>query len=303
MSGGGEFVRDGHLWRMKGKMVVRLTPEEVKKFSTMRELLGVERLDIAVIPDACTKALLPLDSQATVACVKKGSGVPELRRVSQAIFLNQLRHNRVLHPVWMRRNEDIIKICDDASRETDNHGFVTASRLFWRANAVALRLWGRGFQVDAGADFHNAQPVDRRWRMPFYTRWLSPRSAGVDMLQQDWRGRVHWCNPPFSLAPRIIALLRAQKACAAVVLPLNNGAWWSGQIRMGAEGVLEVLKFDPASIKYRSEGVVVTYRSGYAVVFFDFAANPPSNAFCDEPSVESYPAGKGEVVYRHLGLH
>ena len=67
MSGGGEFFRDGGLWKMRGKMAVRLTPEEVKESSTLRELVGVRRMDLAAVPKKVTKVLVPLDTQAGVS--------------------------------------------------------------------------------------------------------------------------------------------------------------------------------------------------------------------------------------------
>ena len=77
-SAGGEFIRDGELWRMQGTMVARLAPGEIETSSTYRELLGVLRLDITAIPDACRKALVALDSQAAVHCLLHGSKVPGL---------------------------------------------------------------------------------------------------------------------------------------------------------------------------------------------------------------------------------
>ena len=96
MSGGGEFIRDGVLWKMCGVMAVRLSPEEIDTSSTMRELLGVRRLDLAIIPDECPKVLLPLDSQAAEHCILFGSKVPALQKIVRDIFFNQLRHGRIL---------------------------------------------------------------------------------------------------------------------------------------------------------------------------------------------------------------
>ena len=311
MSGGGEFIREGELWVMRGKMAVRLTPEEAEESSTMRELLGVLRLDLSLAPSSASKIILPLDSQAAVWCLLRGSKVPCLQRVVRAIFLNQLRHRRILWPVWMRRSMDIIMQCDAVSRLVDNHAYAMDPRVFWQANAVAVALWGRGFQVDVCADLHNVQPVDRNVRLPFFSRWVSPMSMGTDMFQQLWVGRVVWCNPPFALLPRVFALMRAQKACGAVVVPLGSRRPWRQLVRLGAPGVLRRFVFDPSAAAGRLGSASSSssecasrepYRDAYAVVFVDYSAAPPSTNFYDEPSAESLGLGvEGSVDYLCFG--
>ena len=290
-SGGGEFLRDGALWRMTSTMVVRLTEEEILTSSTMRELLGILRLDVAIIPATCKKAIVVMDSFGAVQCLKFGSSVESLQRIVRAIFVRQLRLNRVLWPVWVRRSHIVIaQFCDVKSRVHDTHAYTTtAPAIFRTANTIASTLWGRGFQLDVCADMHNVQPVQGPVRLPFFSRWVSPWTSGVDMFQRDWRHTVNWCNPPFTLIPRILALLRAQKASAAVMLPLGTKAWWQSHATMGAEGVLHVFKFDPNTPDHISTGLSLgskPFSKQYAVVFFDFAASPPSKTFCDAPSAQ-----------------
>lgn len=191
MSGGGEFVRDGMLWRIKGKMVARLSASEVLKSSTIRELTGAERVDLTLVPDSCSKLFLPVDSQATVSCLLRGSRVPELQALLVArIFENQLRCNRVLWPVWMRRSTRIIQLVDEISRFIDDHAFMAVPKLFWQANAYAIKLWSKGFQLDACTDMHNVQPVDSSIKLSFFSRWPAPHSSRFDMCQQRWRHKV-----------------------------------------------------------------------------------------------------------------
>ena len=288
MSGGGEFVRDGELWRMKGAMAVKLTPEEVLGSSTLRELLGVQRLDLSLAPRSANKIILPLDSQAAVSCLLRGSKVKVLQRVVRQIFLNQLRHGRIVWPVWMRRTMEIIRMCDDLSRLVDNHSFALDPAVFWQANDIAIGIWGRGFQLDACADMHNVQPGDHSTRLPFFSRWVSPMSSGVNMLEQVWVGKVVWCNPPFPLLPRVFALLRAQQACAAVLIPLKARKAWSRTVVEGAPGVLHVLEFD--------------FKRQLAVVFVDYGRNPPSANFHDDPSAEDLSeCREGMVKYMGVG--
>ena len=43
MSGGGEFIRDGYLWKMVNGMAVRLAAHEIETSSTLRELTFILR--------------------------------------------------------------------------------------------------------------------------------------------------------------------------------------------------------------------------------------------------------------------
>ena len=140
-------------------MAVRLTLDEVLTSSTFRELLGVLRLDLAIIPASCRKAVL---LQAAVACLLHGSKIKVLQDLVREIFARQLRFNRVLWPLWLRRSEDIIVQVDRRSRLVDRHVQQLCRASFWKANAVAIKLWKRGFQVDACADTHNVQPADSK---------------------------------------------------------------------------------------------------------------------------------------------
>ena len=273
-SGGGEFVRHGCLWRMKPdtKVFVRLREDELADSSALRECNGVDRLDVAAIPPGVTKAVVVCDAQASVHVLERGSSIPKLHEVSVRVFKRQLRWGRILFYCWRSRNDRIIEYCDDASRLQDRHAFQTPPALFWGANDIARTVYGQGFQLDAMADMHNVMPPDTVFKLPHFSRWLAPYTSGVDALAQTWHGVVAWANPPFALAERIICLLRQQRATAAVVLPVGARRRWSPWAKMGAPGVLKVWTFDPTEPQFRMRGGLrpQPYRSGFAVVFFDF---------------------------------
>ena len=142
-SGGAEFLRDGYLWALKpgSEMFVRLAPTEVATSSCMRELLGVLRLDLTSIPLTCSRAVVMCDSQTAVACLLRGSKVPELQRIVQRIFLRQLATGRVLFPVWVRRSFSQIVAVDAISRTRLGCVYSAPPALFGVANARALTLW------------------------------------------------------------------------------------------------------------------------------------------------------------------
>ena len=293
-SGGAELVRDGALWALKrgSSMFVRLAAEEVSTSSTMRELLGVLRLDLTSIPSDCSRAIVLCDSQAAVSCLLRGSKVPALQAVVARVFERQLRSGRILFPVWTRRNEQHIVAVDMISRTAVGCTLATPPGLFALANSKAVTLWGRGFQLDAFADLHNVVPPDSGVRLPFFSRYNGPHASGVDAFLQDWRGLVVWANAPFGLIGRVLALLRAQAATAALVVPVGSKAPWARQIRPGAVGVRAFVTYSPNAAAFKMRGIGATaapYRGLYALAFLDFRTSD-SNDWLSSPSAEALPA-------------
>ena len=158
-------------------------------------------------------------------------------------------------------------------------------------------MWGRGFQYDRFSASSNAQPVDLQRRLPFNSEFLQPFSSGLDALAQNWRGFVNWCNPPFVLVSKVFALLRAQRAVAAMVVPLNAKQQWSEWALPGAEGVVDCFVFDPTSARLHMVGAPpCSYHSGFAVVFLDFRTSV--EVFVDSPSAEQLRAVQPAVALR-----
>ena len=273
-SGGGEFIRDGSLWRMDGvtKIFVRLRDDEIGSSSCFRECKGVDHLDVAAIPAKVLRAVVVCDAMAAVSVLTRGSSIPELQELAAGVFRRQIELGRILFFCWASRDDAIIEACDDRSRFCDNHAFQTPPALFWRANELANKIFGQDFQVDAFADMHNVMPPDGSHKLPHFSRWLGPHTSGVDALGQDWSGLVLWANPPFPLLERLICALKAQRATAAVVVPRAARKPWSIWAETGAAGVAHVWPFDPRRQEFRMRGRTAPqrYRSGYAVVFFDF---------------------------------
>ena len=148
------------------------------------------------MPDSC-KFVLPIcDNQAATAIIWKGSMHPLLHALAVAIFERCLRTRRIMIPIWQPRETKIVRIADLGSRLVDPCNFALPMHLFWQANAIAIRLWGRGFQFDRFAPFGTAMPLDGRRKLPFNSYYLQPYSSGRDALQQDWKGWVNWAHAP-----------------------------------------------------------------------------------------------------------
>ena len=309
-SGGAEFLREGQLWALKPgtEMFVRLAPHEVTTSSCMRELLGVLRLDLASIPATCSRAVVMCDSQAAVACLLRGSRVPQLQQVVRRIFSRQLTTGRVLFPVWVRRSFSQIVAVDTISRTRLGCVYSAPPKLFRVANTRAVALCGRPCGLDAFADMHNAMCRADGCTLPFFSRDAGPHTSGVDAFLQDWRGSVAWVNAPFALIGRVLALLRSQGAVAVVVVPLGRNDPWAPCIRVGATGVRALWPYDPNAPALRMRGLpdsAAPYRGRYALAFLDFRFSSTSLwrpcAACESATTcESAPLGRPARSYLAL---
>ena len=273
-------------WKPTETMFIELSDEAIKQSSTFAELEGILKADLALVPDSCKFVLPVCDNLATTIIIRKGSKHPLLHLLAVAIFERCLRIGRVLIPVWQPRESRIIRIVDLGSRVVDHCNFAMPMQLFWRANAIASRLWGRGFQFDRFSSFETAMPMDGRRKLPFNSYYVQPYSSGRDAFHQDWRGWVNWAHPPHHLVGRVISLLRRQHAVGAVALPMGARALWSSAAVEGAEGVKHVFRFNPRLACNRMVGkhTPCRWRGNFAVVFFDFRRR--HNAFRHAPSAE-----------------
>ena len=188
------------------------------------------------------------------------------------MFKRCLRLGRILIPVWQSRKRHIVRVADLGSRVIDLCDFSLPMHLFWRANACARKLYGRGFQFDRFSSFDTAMPADGRRKLPFNSYYMQPFSSGRDTLRQNWFGWVNWAHPPHHLVGRTISLMRRQRAVGAVVLPLGARQLWSSASRLGAEGVVHSFSFNPRLPHNQLVGKrsPCSWRGRFAVVFFDF---------------------------------
>ena len=273
-------------WVPTDTMFVRLSDEAVKQSSTYAELEGILKADLVLVPDSCKYVLPICDNLAATIILRKGSKHPLLHALAVAIFERCLRAGRVLIPVWQPRETRIVRVADLGSRIVDHFNFAVPMHLFWRANRVAVRLWGRGFQFDRFSSFETAMPMDGRRKLPFNSFYLQPYSSGRDALQQNWRGWINWAHPPHHMVGRVVGLLRRQQAVGAVVVPMGARALWSSAAVDRAEGVRHVFRFNPRSPCNHMVGKQspCKWRGYFAIVFFDFRRHLSN--FRSAPSAE-----------------
>lgn len=259
-------------WVATDTMFANLSDTAIAQSSTYAELEGILKADLTLVPDDCKFVFAVCDNEAVKIILKRGSRRPSLQKLVVAVFKRCLRLRRILVPVWQSREQHIVRVADLGSRVIDLCNYSLPMHLFWRANACARKLFGRGFQFDRFSSFETVMPADGRRKLPFNSYYMQPFSSGRDALRQNWFGWVNWAHPPHHLVGRTIALMRRQRAVGAVVLPLGARQLWSSAARLGAEGVVHSFSFNPRLPQNQLVGkrTPCSWRGRFAVVFFDF---------------------------------
>lgn len=247
-----------------------------KRSSALRELEGIVSTIVSLRLRRGSRVIAVVDNEAVWRILTKGSGREELQQLAKYIFLYCVRHGIVLFSVWQRRSTQIMTFCDAGSRVVDRHAYSAHPGLFWEANRLAIRIWGRGFTFDRFGSPSQVQPSDSCWKLPFSSRLDTAFTSGVDALTQRWHGHVNWVNAPFGVMGKVLALLREQEAVAAVVVPRGwKGPkhWWQQHLHARCEGVVhrwDLHKDDFRCAPIMQESPTATRRYGIAVVFVDF---------------------------------
>ena len=94
------------------------------------------------------------------------------------------------------------------------------------------------------------------------------------MFKQTWAPLISWCYPPPSQVARVIALLRSQRARAAVMFPLRTlDIATAQQCRLDSPGVRYVWRLPLTSPPafYHGNFDPLPCRLRMHIVFFDFA--------------------------------
>ena len=110
---------------------------------------------------------------------------------------------------------------DALSRLTNAYEWQLHPKLFQYLH----KLWGP-FTVDRFATFLNTQ-------LPLYNSLhCDPLSMGTDALaQQDWADHLNFVNAPFRLIPRVLDVIKTQRAHATILVPHWPGQTWYRTLR------------------------------------------------------------------------
>ncbi len=175
--------------------------------SNFRELLAVGQAIQSFGPLIQDRSVQVLsDNITTVACINHlYSPSSQLGRLAQSVWVEAQK--------W---NVEPSRIHEYASRVTSPYE--------WRLNPYTFskleRHWGP-HTIDRCASVMTTQ-------LPRYNSlYHDPLSEGVDCLAQtDWEYHNNYINPPFWLIPKILILVKRQRALATIIAPLWPAQHW-----------------------------------------------------------------------------
>ena len=154
------------------------------------------------------------DNITTVALINKmGGAIQSLDQVARAIHVEAMDMNVKLVASYLSGVKNWH--ADQLSRRRSTYEWMLHPRLF----GLLDKYWGP-HQVDRFASLMTTQ-------LPMYNSlFWDPGTSGVDALaQKDWGEFNNFVNAPFALIPRVLQVVKQQKAVATVIAP-----WWESQV-------------------------------------------------------------------------
>ena len=113
-----------------------------------------------------------------------------------------------LETFWISRDSKQIEFCDAWSKEVDESDYCMSKSCF-------QDLWGKfgPFSADYFAS-------DRTFRMkPFFARFASGESEGVDAFAVSWKRGFGFFHPPVGLLSRVVRKAEKERAKGILVAP------------------------------------------------------------------------------------
>lgn len=184
--------------------------------STFRELLGVYFALQAFSGFLRGRSIqLRVDNQPLSRIIPFGSSGAHLHGLALKVFWLLHELDARLQVEWVPRAENVD--ADRLTRWFDRDDWQLDPSVF----SLVDKLWGP-HTIDRFAG-HNNSLLPK-----FNSLHFCPGSSGVNALAQiDWADHNNWCNPPFSLIPHLLGVLRKFKAAASIVVPFwPSRPWW-----------------------------------------------------------------------------
>ena len=187
--------------------------EESKESSTFRELVAFHDTWTNVSNLKKFKGMRVAhhtDSQALVHILGKGSRNRKLQPMVMEAFLKLREYGIIVEPVWLSREDGVIKFADLGSRDFHSDDISLDAITF--KNIV--KRFG-SFSVDGFAAASNAKCGK------FFSKLDVPGSAGVDFfMQQLSQEDNHWLFPPIGRLCQAVMHLVFWKATGVMVVPV-----------------------------------------------------------------------------------
>lgn len=135
--------------------------------------------------------------------------------IAQQVFLFCFEHGIRLSTLWVPREQNIV--ADALSKVSDTHDVMLSPAVF----ADLQQAWGP-FAVDLFAS-HTTHQLPK-----YFSRWLTPDTAGVDAFTVDWSSLgLCWANPPYHLLHRVLNYAAECGAYLCVLVPVwQTRPWW-----------------------------------------------------------------------------
>ena len=181
--------------------------EESTESSTWRELKAVsESLDAVAHKLANQRVRWFSDNQNVIRIIQTGSRKPKLQSEALKIFSTAAKHNIVMEPKWIPRDEN--GLADYLSRIIDYDDWGLNQEIF----AHIDELWGP-HSVDRFASKHNTKLVR------FNSRFWVKGTEAVDAFTVNWNGENNYFCPPIYLVPRVLHHARACRCVGTLIIP------------------------------------------------------------------------------------
>ena len=261
-SGGGMLVpRAGALVPASGSLFLGEFDHALSRTSsTMRELMGIKWCLEATLNITNPKVIFLCDNWSACQAICRGSSLPHIQNLAEAIFLWCMLHGKTIWPVWVPRDHSLIQEADRRSRLSIPHDDRSPTNLVRMANTLALIAWREPLSFDQAASHRSAIEIEGV-QLPFNAYCMQPNASGVDMFAQwhSWTDNINYVFPPRPMTGRLITFLPTTKSRAVVVFkgPVPP-AWWSFAVQPGAHGV-----------------VTSTCAAEFIVILFDFSTDRP----------------------------
>ena len=159
------------------------------------------------------------DNVTTVAMINgMGGSSVQLDMVARSIHIEAMEANITLSAKYLAGT--LNWRADYLSRVRSTYEWRLHPNLF----RLIDRIWGP-HHIDRFASITSTQ-------IPMYNSlYWDPQTSGVDALSQtNWGTMNNFVNPPFALIPRILNIIREQKAVATLIAPKWVGQPWYQQL-------------------------------------------------------------------------
>jgi hypothetical protein len=192
------------------------TPSEAEESSTMRELLGLERLLQLLKPEELMnqQVLVYTDNQGVSTITKHGSPNQQLNRVMVRVFMFCAQYGTFLRVQWIPREENTR--ADELSKYRSSGDWSLCREWFLGLD----QRWGP-HDVDRMANASNTQCT------VFNSKWRCQGSAAVDCFTQHWSGHNNWICPDFNLVEAVLQHMAKCEAEGTIIVPVwDTEPWW-----------------------------------------------------------------------------